>query len=269
MAGHESDIPATERTPLLHSLTANTAPQVQSNVTAIGTFHMPLDDAASGKSVRLDYPRKKRLWPTIALILLCLACTGILFIGFVTPAATQRYAKDAVTVNLSSISVESFTSQGLQARVKAIIHVDASRVQNRFIRNFGRFATAVVGELSTEEGELHVFLPDYHRAWLGNASIPPMVVDVRNGHSSSYDFVSDVRPVSLEGAQKLAEDYINGKLHSLRVMGTTRLEVKFGIVPLGNRLFSQMVKIEGMFYYKTTLGLLANECISTSSSFYP
>lgn len=249
MAGRESDILATERTPLLPSSAAHIALQEQSNVTAIGAFHTPLDDAASGKPVGSDYSRKKRPWSTIILLILsCLACVGILLIGFLAPATAQRYAKDAATVNFSSISVESFTSRGLQARVKAGIHVDASKVQNGFIRKFGRLATAVVGELSTEEGELHVFLPDYHKAWLGNASIPSMVIDVRNGHSNSYDFVSDVRLVSLEGAQKLAEDYINGKLHSLRLMGTTRLDIKFGIIPLGNRFFSQLVKIEGMFH---------------------
>ena len=245
MAQHESDNLATERTPLLPSSAAHTAPEATSDVTANGAFHTPLDDAASGKSIESPEPRRKQRWATlIALILLCLIGIAVIVMGFFTGAAAEKYARGAVTVSVSSLSIESFTPRGVQARVKAKVHVDASRVENGFVRNLGRLGTAIAQKVSTEEGELHVFLLDYDNALLGNASIPPMVIDIRNGHSSFYDFISIVEPASLDTAQKVIEDYLDGKLKSLEVMGSTRLGMRSGILPLGNQLLTDTMKFE-------------------------
>ncbi|KAF8418538.1 hypothetical protein EV426DRAFT_568186 [Tirmania nivea] len=244
MTRRESDDLATERTPLLPSSAAHTAPEARSTVTANGAFHTPLDDAALSKSIKS--PRKRRWATLIALILLCLIGIAVLVMGFFVPAAAEQYAREAVTVNVSSLSIESFTSRGVQARVKAKVHVDASRVKNKFVRNIGRLGTAIAKKVSTEEGELHVFLLDYDNALLGNASIPPMVIDIRNGHSNFYDFISTVEPVSLDTAQKVVEDYIDGKLKSLEVMGSTRITMRSGILPLGNQLLTDTMKLEAL-----------------------
>jgi len=266
MAQREGDNLATERTPLLPSTAAHTAPEARSNVTANGAFQTPLDDAASGKSIKL--PRKRRWATLIALILLCLICIAVLVIGFFAPAAAEQYAREAVTVNVSGLSIESFTPQGVQARVKAKVNVDASRVKNGFVRILGRLGTAIAKEVSTKEGELHVFLLDYDDALLGNASIPPMVIDVRDGHSNFYDFISTVEPVSLDTAQKVVEDYLDGKLKSLEVMGSTRLVMRSGILPLGNQLFMDTMKFEGKsdYIFCITAQLLTYPSVTFSPS---
>lgn len=270
MARRESDDLATERTPLLPSSTAHTAPEARSNVTASGAFHTPLDDAASGKSIDIEAPSKKRRPRAhAALLLLCIALVGIPMMAFLGLGVAERYAREAVMVNVTSVSVESFTPRGVQARVKASVHVDASRVGNRFIRNFGRFGTTIVKKISTEKGQLHVFLVDYGRSLLGNASVPPMVIDVRNGHSNDYDFVSDVEPVSLESAQEVVKDYLDGNLDSLRVMGTTRLKLRLGILPLGKKWFKETMKFEGKSLLRYNIysdGGIANLFTSTTFS---
>jgi len=250
MARREGDNLATERTPLLPSSAAHTAPEARSNITANGAFHTPLDDAASGKSIGSpEPPRKRRLATLIALILLCLIFIAVLVVSFFVPAAAEKYAREAVTVSVSSLSVESFTPRGMQARVKAGVHMDASRVKSGFVRNLGRLGTAIAKEVSTEEGELHVFLPDYANALLAKVSIPPMVIDIHNGHSNFYDFICTVEPVTLDAAQDVVEDYLNGKLKSLEVMGRTRLAMRSGILSLGNQLLMDTMKFEGKSDY--------------------
>ncbi|KAF8458856.1 hypothetical protein BGX38DRAFT_1150297 [Terfezia claveryi] len=244
MAQREADNLATERTPLLPSSAAHIAPEESSNVTANGAFHTSLDDAASGKSIKS--PRKPRWATLIAIILLCLICIAVLAIGFFAPTAAEQYAREAVTVKVLSLSIESFTPQGVQARVKANVNVDASKVKNGFVRNFGRLGTAIAKEVSTEEGELLVFLLDYNNTLLGNASIPPMVIDVRDGHSNFYDFISIVEPISLDTAQKVVEDYLDGNLKSLEIMGSTRLAMRSGILTLGNQLLTDTMRFEAL-----------------------
>ena len=255
--GDGPDAVATERTPLLPSSPSHPAPQARA-IFANGSFHTTLDDSASSHSK--DYtgsPPKKRRWCTfIVLILLCVVSLGILLIGFFAPAAAERYAREAVILNVTSISVESFTHDGMKVRVKADVKVDASRVNNGFVRNMGKVGTLAVRVISIEEGWLNVFLLDNKTTPLGKVKLPPMVVDVQDGHTNSYDIFTDVEPVSLETAKKLAEDYLDGNLHSVKLMGTTELNMRSGILPLGNQRLSETLEIEGKSCFLIAAGRL-------------
>ncbi|KAF8474984.1 hypothetical protein BDZ91DRAFT_650294 [Kalaharituber pfeilii] len=236
---------ATERTPLLPSSVTHPAPETRA-VTASGAFHTTLDDSASNNSSGSDTPKKRKRWALwIVLVLLTILGLLLLITAFFVPAVGERYAKAAVVLNVSSIAVESFTPQGIEARVKANVSVDSSRVENKLVRRFGQLGTALARKVTTERGKIYLFLPDYDQALLANASVPKMILDVRDGHTNSLDFVSHVDPVSLESAKKLVDDYITGELQSLQVMGKARLDMHSGIVHFGQQLLTETITIEG------------------------
>lgn len=169
--------------------------------------------------------------------------------GFLTPAIIEQYAKESVTLNVSSISVESFTSEGLQARVKADVMIDAGRVKSGFVRAMGRIGTSVAKKVSTAPGEVHVFLPDYDNVLLGKVLVPTMVLDIRNGYTNELDFVSDVVPGEMDGVRKVVDDFIAGKVKKLRVWGWARLDMRSGILPLGRQLLSETLTFESLSPY--------------------
>ena len=232
---------ATERTPLLPTSIVRPAPQA-GDISATGTFLTPLDDDATSSSRPLA--KKKRRWPkVIGFLLLLLFIAAVIVAGFLAPAAAETYAREAVTLNIWSVAVDSFTQDGLQARVRATVNVDATRVENRYIRTLGRISTRIARRVETTgNGQLQVFLPEYGNALLGKATIPPLVIDIQDGHSTLIGFVSDVRPGSLESARQLLDGYVNGSLKSVKILGEARLDLKTGYIPLGNQLLSDTVK---------------------------
>ena len=109
------------------------------------------------------------------------------------------------------------------------------------MRDLGRFATWIAREVESGEAQVQVRLPDYGNVLLGTATVPPVKVNVRNGHHSHVDFVADVEPGDVEGARKLANDWLDGTLESLQVESVATLPLKSGLFGLGSPTVSLMI----------------------------
>ncbi|KAL7269121.1 hypothetical protein RUND412_008231 [Rhizina undulata] len=195
---------------------------------------------AGGRNARSEKAPRRRKWSTIlALCALVAAVCWVLVICFLAPAAAETYAKEAMIFDVSSLSVESFTDNGAEVRVQVTVGVDATRVQNGVVRVLGRSATWIARKVNTADSTLHIYLSDCDNALLGTAKIPGMVIDTRDGKSTRMDFVAEVRPGSLDGIRRLANDYMNGMLEELSLVGETVVGLKSGVVSLGNFKISQ------------------------------
>lgn len=199
--------------------------------------------ASSLKSIQ-DGPSQKggRRWPTIlALTLLCLVIITILVLGFVTPAVVQEYAKEAVIFEPTDLSIDSFTASGVKARVQGDFTLDASRVHKKPVRDLGRFGTWIVKAVESKRTKVKVYMPEYGDVLLGVADVPRIVVDVRNGHTTHVDFLSDLVAGDIDGIRRIASDWLDGRLGQLRVQGLADVELKSGIFNLGTQRISESV----------------------------
>ncbi|RPA90079.1 hypothetical protein L873DRAFT_1831812 [Choiromyces venosus 120613-1] len=249
MALRKSSTPApdssTEATPLLRSNSQEAPPVSYTEGPSPTSDH---DDPTQ----IADTPRPTRL-SSIALILLCISVVSIFLVGFFAPAAAARYAKEAVVLDITSLSVDSFTDNGVKVRVQATVQMDASRVKNHAVRSLGRTGTWIANKISTDATKVDVYLPDYDGGLLGTASAPPMTISVRNGQSTKLDFVSDVKLGSRDTIRSLANDYLVGGLGKIRVLGVADLGLKSGLLHLGTQKISEEIAFEGSIY-KLTYG---------------
>lgn len=173
-------------------------------------------------------------WPSIiAMALLGIIVILIIVLGFLVPPAVKEYAEKAAVLEPTNLSIENITSDGIRARIRANVYLDGSRVDNKNSRRIGKAVTGIMRKLETKETTVNVYLPDYADALAGTAVIPPLVVDVVNGHTNELDFVADVNPGDAEHIRKLANDWLEGNLKQLKVVGKTKVHLKSGIIPLG------------------------------------
>ncbi|KAF5572207.1 hypothetical protein FPANT_13262, partial [Fusarium pseudoanthophilum] len=173
-------------------------------------------------------------WPSIiAMTLLGIIVILIIILGFLVPPAVKEYAERAAVLEPTNLSIENITSDGIRARIRANVYLDGSRVDNKNSRRIGKAVTGIMRKLETKETTVNVYLPDYADALAGTAVIPPLVVDVVNGHTNELDFVADVNPGDAEHIRKIANDWLEGNLKQLKVVGKTKVHLKSGIIPLG------------------------------------
>ncbi|ENH68389.1 hypothetical protein FOC1_g10014172 [Fusarium oxysporum f. sp. cubense race 1] len=173
-------------------------------------------------------------WPSIiAMVLLGIIVILIIILGFLVPPAVKEYAEKAAVLEPTNLSIENITSDGIRARIRANVYLDGSRVDNKNSRRIGKAVTGIMRKLETKETTVNVYLPDYADALAGAAVIPALVVDVVNGHTNELDFVADVNPGDAEHIRKIANDWLEGNLKQLKVVGKTKVHLKSGIVPLG------------------------------------
>lgn len=184
----------------------------------------------------------------ITLALLCTSIIAVLSVGIFGPSAAARYAREAVVLDVSNLSVESFTDRGVRARIRATVTIDASRVKNGALRTFGVMGTWLARKVSTEESKVYIYLPDYGEGILGTATAPATVLDIRNGQITSIDFVSEVETGSLDVFRRVTNDYLNGGLGMVRVRGETNLALKSGLFSLGTQRISEEMTFKGSEY---------------------
>ncbi|KAK5110117.1 hypothetical protein LTR62_006251 [Meristemomyces frigidus] len=222
---------ATEQTPLLPSSDNNTVQDVQQEGSATGS---PLDSLGASK------PRTKRRWPSlIALAGLCILVILIIVFAFLAPSTVEEYAQQAVVFEPTSLSIDGFTSTGVRARIQGDFMMDASRVQRKPVRDLGRFFTYIAHEAESGESDVEVSLPEYGNVILGTARVPGVKVDLRNGHTTHMDVLADLQPGDVEGIRRIANDWIEGRLGQLRVLGKAKVPVKSGLVNLGKQAVQQ------------------------------
>jgi hypothetical protein len=190
--------------------------------------------------------RPKKWASIVALAALCGAILAVLCVGFFVPAAAEQYAQEAVALDISSLSVESFTDHGVKVRVKANVDVDARRVKNWAVRNLGRASTAIFGSVRVHDFDLKAHLPDYDDALLGTAKVPGMAIDIQNGHTTILNFVADTRPGSVKTIRLLADDYLSGSLKAVKVLAKVDLKIKKGLFSLTPGTIMQEFVLQGL-----------------------
>lgn len=188
-----------------------------------------------------------RRWPTIvALVLLFLTITTILVLGFAAPGIVDAYAKEATVFNPVLLSIESFTSSGVKARIQGDFTVDASRVHKKPVRDLGRFGTWIAQAVQSKNSEVKVYLPEYGEVLLGTAYVPGIIVDIRNGHTTRVDFVCDLVAGNVDGIRAILNDWIEGRLGQLRVQGVGKVGLKSGLFSLGDYSFTRSLVFQGL-----------------------
>ena len=190
--------------------------------------------------------KTSRRWPTIiALTILGTITVFILCLGFAAPAVVEEYAKQAMVVEPTDLSIDSFTSTGVRARIRADFTLDASRVEKKSVRDLGRAGTWIARAVESKRSKVKVYLPEYDNLLLGTADIPPIVVDIRDRHTTHVDFLTDLAAGDVSGIRKLAIDWIDGRIGQLSVRGFAQVPLKSGIFSLGTQSIIQTLTFSG------------------------
>jgi len=193
-----------------------------------------------------------RRWPTIfAVTLLGVAIVVIITGAFFAPAVVEEYAKESIVIEPTSLSIAEITSDGVTARVQATFRMDASKVKNKHVRNIGRFGTWLAREVETKETTVEVYLPEYGEILVGTAVVPRIVVDIRNGHGTAIDFLTKLHPGDLDGIRRVANEWLEGHLGQIRVLGKADVGLKSGIFPLGTQTIAESLVFEGQSLYRS------------------
>lgn len=192
--------------------------------------------------------KKATRWMTIiAVTLLLMIVIVILGLGFAAPAIVEEYAKEAVVFEPTNLSIDSFTSTGVRARIQGDFTLDASRVHKKSVRDLGRAGTWIAKAVESKPSKVKVVLPEYGDVLLGTADVPPIVIDIRNGHTNHLDFLTDLNAGDVDGIRRTATDWLHGKLDRLSVKGTADVELKSGIFRLGTQTFIENIVFRGIY----------------------
>ncbi|CAJ2511121.1 Uu.00g067460.m01.CDS01 [Anthostomella pinea] len=209
------------------------------------------DDAASTRSRRCQSSsirsskKKSRRWPSfIAMGILAVMTVIIIVLAFIVPETVQEYAQQAAVIEPTNLSLDSITTDGVRARIQANFRLDGSKVENDHVRRVGKAATWVAYKLGTDQTKVDVYLPDYENILLGSAVVPPLVIKLREGDTTHFDFVTEIQPGNVEGIRMIANEWLEGRLDELRLDGTADLSLKSGIIPLGKHTVSESLVFE-------------------------
>lgn len=228
----EPQDPASEETPLL--------PRQNGDIEAHDQSQPQSSAASLLRAFQGGKDKKSRRWPSIiALLLLCIVVVLIIVFAFFAPAIVEEYAMQAVAFEPTSLSIDGFTATGVRARIQGDFTMDASRVQKKSVRDLGKFGTWLARAAESGESEVEVSLPEYGNVVLGTAQVPSITVDLRNGHTTHIDFFSDLQPGDVGGIRRIANDWLDGRLGQLRVLGKATVPLKSGIFNLGKQTVSQ------------------------------
>ncbi|KAK6192893.1 hypothetical protein LQW54_013011 [Pestalotiopsis sp. IQ-011] len=238
-----------ETTPLLSS-TAETPRYGGEHDDTTGSIRSHRSQPASTQAAN---DKKARRWPSfIAMGLLGLAMVAIIALAFIVPDAVQEYAQQAAVLEPTNLSLDSITTDGVRARIQAKFRLDGSRVQNDHVRRIGKATTWIANSIGTEETTVTVSLPEYSDALLGTAFVPPLTINLREGYTTLLDFVTEISPGNVEGIRAIANEWLEGRLDTLRLKGATDLTLKSGIIPLGTHNIVETMVFEAMPAYNIT-----------------
>ncbi|CAG7930879.1 unnamed protein product [Penicillium olsonii] len=232
---------SSESTPLLHrredGLTLYGTEQRASRTPSISS-RAPSEGSA--------YKNRSRVpWPTvISLVTLTLAVLTILVVAFAAPAAVQEYGQQAAVFTPKSISIDSTTPDGVRARVQGDFVMDSNRVKNKSVRGIGRLATWIAREIETSPSNVEVYLPEYGNVLVGTAALPTIKFNIRNGHHTTVDFLTDLEAGDIRGIHAVALDWIEGRLGRLSVKGKASISLKSGLIALGTQVLTHSVIFE-------------------------
>ncbi|KAK0705014.1 hypothetical protein B0H67DRAFT_592961 [Lasiosphaeris hirsuta] len=237
------DAESLESTPLLSS--SNATPRYDGEQDEVRDGDAAsIASNADVSSVKSAATKSKR-WPSIiAMIVLALFALTVIVVAFFVPAAVEEYAKEALVLEPTNLSLESITTDGVRARIQANFRLDGQRVKNEHVRRVGRATTWLVRKLGIEETRINVYLPEYDNILLGTADVPPLTVTIVDGENTAVDFVADLIPGDAEGIRTIANDWLTGRLDVLLLRGTADIQVKAGFIPLGTHSVSELLTFE-------------------------
>ncbi|KAK9375374.1 uncharacterized protein V1513DRAFT_442730 [Lipomyces chichibuensis] len=264
---NDADGPSSSRTPLLIDIPHDSPPPYEnvspkaseSSTLVVHTPYSPgyYDDELDESYFQSRNVRKRPLilralscikWPLIigTLIALCL-CISLFAAHLVQINAPELYAKQALNLNISSVSVENLSTEGLQAHVIGEVSFDSSRVKDGPTRIFGRIATTIMRKAEIADTFVLISHGEGNRRHIvGRASVPNIVVDIRDNHVTPIDFISTVEDIaSAQDIARLVQEYLQGKLQNAVFRGDSDLPLRSGILPLGTHHVSHEVKLQG------------------------
>jgi hypothetical protein len=187
----------------------------------------------------------------VALTVLSLVILTILGLGFAAPAVVEEYAKEAMVFKPTDLSIDSFTASGVNARIRGDFKLDGSRVGKKSVRDLGRTGTWIVKAIESRELIAEVYLPEYGNILLGTASIPPIIIDIRDGHVTHIDILAHLKPSDkpedIAGLRQVANKWLEGRLDQLRVRGKANVGLRSGIFSLGTHTVSESLIFEGQY----------------------
>ncbi|KAI0999603.1 hypothetical protein K3495_g8596 [Podosphaera aphanis] len=233
-----------ERVPLL-SQTDGTHPYDESRNIEEHTERPP---STLAKSLNRQDKRKKCLirWPTItAIVFLGLLTVMVMFGVFIAPATIKIYANEALSIEPSRLTINSVTDSGVTAHVQAEVKINASRVQDRHVRDIGRLGTWVARKIEVQGSNVDMFLPEFGNMFIGTVMIPSVVLDVRNNHNTKLDFSVGIDLGDIAGLQRFVRDAVRGRLNQVRILGKAKVSLKSGIISLGTQSISKMMIFQG------------------------
>ena len=211
----------------------------------------PSAAASPSRSLQNDGPSKgksSRRWPTIAaLAILGLIVIFILCLGFAAPEIVGEYAREALVFEPTDLSIDAFTSTGVRARIRGDFTLDGARVRKKPVRDLGRAGTWIARAVESKQSKVKVFLPEYGNLLLGTADIPPILVDIRDGHTTHLDFLSDLAAGDMDGIRRMANDYLEGRIGDLNIRGVAEVPLKSGIFGLGTQNIADTIMIKGQY----------------------
>lgn len=178
---------------------------------------------------------------------------------FFVPAAVEAYAKESLVIEPTNLAIHKFTPTGIQARIQAHLRMDASRVKNSAVRNIGRFGTWIAKAVESEPSTFEVYLPEYGNLLVGTAAVPKVIVDIRNGHTTLVDFIADLEPGDTDRIRRVVNDWLEGRLHQIRLLGKAHIGLKSGWIPLGSQRISESLLFEGQSLYRSFASLYLGE----------
>lgn len=238
-----------ESTPLLSRQEEQDLQEEEELEVANGDITSSRASTYSSSSLRQRTKPARRLPTVLALVTLITVICVALSAGFLLPAAVEEYANQAVVVKPTYLSIENFSENGLFARFRGELSMNASRVDKSVIRNVGRLATWIAHKVETRPTTVEATLPEYGGLLLGTANIPQFVIDIRNGHKNQVDFVAELAPGEYKTVRKLANDWLENRLGQIRIKGSAKIGMKSGVIPLGVQSISESLIFEGYNLY--------------------
>ncbi len=190
------------------------------------------------------------------IIGLCSAFLVVVVCAFIVPATVEEYGKRAIIIEPKGMSIDGFTRSGVRARVQAEFHVDADRCENRAMRTIGRLGMYLVHMVESDPTDVYVYLPEYDNLHVGTAKVPKMTASVRNGEVTHLDFLTDVSPGKITDIQRIADDWLKGRMGQLTVRGKADVPIKRGWIPLGTSSLAPTIVLEGQLLWKAAAKIL-------------
>ncbi|KAK9463164.1 uncharacterized protein V1516DRAFT_672137 [Lipomyces oligophaga] len=191
-------------------------------------------------------------WHLIALFTITtLVLSGLALSHAYKVNAPEAYARQALSLNFTSVSVSEISMEGVMVHVVGDVEFDSSRVEDKITRILGRIATTIMQKAEVADTSLYISrvlensAPDSPSLQLfGRASVPSTIVDLRDHHPTHLDFISSVEDIAaVSEIANLVEEYLNGGLAGVKFRGDADLEIRSGILPLGTHHVAPVVQL--------------------------